>query len=124
VSSAVTPTRSSFEVAVTPIDFLPIVGIFAVMYFVMIRPQMREKAEHDKLVASLARGDRVVTASGVHGTIANVSDDTILLEVAERTKITIDKSTIARRTPPAAEDKPPKKGPAGGTGGAPPSGNE
>lgn len=80
-----------------PVDLLPILGIFAVMYFLIIRPQMREKADHDKLVQSLTRGDRVVTASGVHGVVANVAEDTVLLEIAEKTKITIDKSTVARR---------------------------
>jgi preprotein translocase subunit YajC len=82
---------------VNPIDLLPIVGVFAVVYFLIIRPQTRERQEHDKLVASLARGDRVVTASGVHGVIANVAPDTVLLEVAEKTRIVIDKGTVARR---------------------------
>lgn len=80
-----------------PVDLLPIVAVFAVMYFLIIRPQMRERQEHDKLVASLARGDRVVTASGIHGTVANVAADTILLEVAEKTRIVVDKTTISRR---------------------------
>lgn len=78
-------------------DFVPIVLVFAVMYFLIIRPQVNERKEHDKLVASLARGDRVVTASGVHGVVANVADDTILLEVADKTRIVVDKSTVSRR---------------------------
>jgi len=82
---------------VNPVDLLPILGIFAVMYFLIIRPQMQEKSEHDKLVQSLTRGDRVVTASGVHGVVSNVADDTVLLEIAEKTKIVVDKSTIARK---------------------------
>jgi preprotein translocase subunit YajC len=82
---------------VNPIDFLPILGIFAVMYFLIIRPQMREKAEHDKFVASLAKGDRVVTASGIHGVIANVAESTVLLEISDKVKITVEKTTIARR---------------------------
>jgi preprotein translocase subunit YajC len=84
-------------VLVNPIDFVPIVLVFAVMYFLIIRPQVREKQDHEKLVSSLARGDRVVTASGVHGVVANVTDDTILLEIAEKTKIVVDKGTVARR---------------------------
>lgn len=80
-----------------PIDLLPILGVLGVFYFVLIRPQAQEAAKHEKLVASLARGDRVVTASGVHGVIASVAEDTVQLEVAEKTRITVDKATIAKR---------------------------
>lgn len=85
-------------------DLIPIALVFAVMYFLIIRPQVNERKEHDKLVASLARGDRVVTASGVHGVVANVSDTTILLEIAEKTRIVVDKSTVSRRVTPAESD--------------------
>jgi preprotein translocase subunit YajC len=90
---------------VNPIDFIPIVLVFGVMYFVILRPQINEKREHDKLISSLARGDRVVTASGLHGVIANVADDTVHLEIAERVKIVVDKSTIARRQAGAVAEK-------------------
>lgn len=83
-----------------PIDLLPIALVFGVMYFLIIRPQTKERQDHDKLVASLARGDKVVTASGVHGQVANVGVDTVLLEIAEKTRIVIDKSTVARRVTP------------------------
>jgi preprotein translocase subunit YajC len=85
-------------------DLIPIVLVFAVMYFLIIRPQINERKEHDKLVASLARGDRVVTASGVHGVVANVADTTILLEVAEKTRIVVDKTTVSRRVAPTESE--------------------
>lgn len=85
------------------IDLLPAVAIFGVFFVLVLLPQMREKREHDSLVASLAKGDRVVTASGVHGQIAAVGSDTVELEVSAGSKITVDKTTIARRAqPPAA----------------------
>ena len=84
-----------------PIDLLPALAIFGVFFVLVILPQMREKREHDDLVASLAKGDRVVTSAGVHGTIAAVGTDTIALEVAEGTQITVDKVTVARRAPAA-----------------------
>lgn len=83
----------------SPIDLLPILLIFGVLYFLVLRPQVRERQDHDKLVASLAKDDRVITASGLHGTIANIEQDTVLLEIAERTRVVIDKSTVARRKP-------------------------
>jgi preprotein translocase subunit YajC len=90
------------------IQLVPIIAIFAVMYFLIIRPQARERQEQEKLIASLARGDRVVTASGVHGTVANVANDTVLLEVAEKTRIVVEKSTISRRLA-APDEKQAKK---------------
>lgn len=77
------------------------VAIFGVFFVLVILPQMREKREHDELVASLAKGDRVVTASGVHGTVVTVDAETIDLEVAAGTQITVEKATVARRKPKA-----------------------
>ena len=91
-----------------PVDLFPLLLIFGVFYFFVLRPQLKERQEHDKLVASLAKDDVVVTASGIHGRIANVEADTVLLEIGERTRITIDKSTVARRKSAAAATEPDK----------------
>ena len=85
----------------SPFDLLPLLLIFGVFYFLVLRPQVRERQEHDKLVTSLAKDDEVVTASGLHGTIVTVEPDTVLLEIADRTRVVIDKSTVARRKVPA-----------------------
>ncbi len=87
-----------------PIDLLPILLIFGVMYFLIIRPQIKERQEHDKLLESLAKDDAVVTSSGVHGTVVSVEDATVVLEVAEKTRITIDKKSVARRQGEPAKD--------------------
>ena len=91
------PAGFPAEVPLSAIDIVPIILVFAVMYFLIIRPQIREKQDHEKLVSSLERGDKVVTAAGIHGTVANVLEETILLEVADKTRIVVDKSTVARR---------------------------
>ena len=80
-----------------PIDLFPLLLIFGVMYFFVLRPQLKERQDHDKLVASLAKDDEVVTASGFHGRILAVEGDTVVLEIGERTRVVIDKSTVARR---------------------------
>ncbi len=79
------------------IDLFPLLLIFGVFYFFVLRPQLRERQDHDKLVASLAKDDEVVTASGIHGRITSVDADTVHLEIGDRTRIVIDKSTVARR---------------------------
>ncbi len=80
-----------------PVDLLPILLIFGVMYFLLVRPQIQEKREHDKLLASLARDDRVITSSGIHGKVVSVENDVVVLEIGERTRVTFDKSSVARR---------------------------
>src|SRR5437868_7884970 len=74
--------------------FVPLIFIFIIMYFVMIRPQKKRQQEQQKLVASLKSGDRVVTSAGIHGLIANVKENTVLLKVADNVKIEIDKSAV------------------------------
>lgn len=76
------------------ISFLPFVFIFVIMYYVMIRPQMRRQKEQQKLVSALKTGDRVVTASGIHGLITNVKDSTVLVKVADNVKIEFEKSAV------------------------------
>src|SRR5438093_9235479 len=74
--------------------FVPLIFIFIIMYFVMIRPQKKRQEQQQKLVTSLKSGDRVVTSAGIHGLIANVKENTVLLKVADNVKIEIDKSAI------------------------------
>ncbi|MDQ3413670.1 MAG: preprotein translocase subunit YajC, partial [Verrucomicrobiota bacterium] len=61
----------------------PIILIFIIMYFVLFRPQMRRQKELRALVSALKTGDRVVTASGIHGMITNVKDTTVTVKVAD-----------------------------------------
>ncbi|MFL6527695.1 MAG: preprotein translocase subunit YajC [Chthoniobacterales bacterium] len=75
-------------------SFVPIILIFVIMYFVMIRPQMRKSKEQQRLVSSLKTGDRVVTASGIHGMISNVKDSTVIVKVADNVKIEFEKSAV------------------------------
>ena len=74
--------------------FVPLIFIFIIMYFVMIRPQKKRQEQQQKLVSSLKSGDRVVTNAGIHGLIANVKENTVLLKVADNVKIEIDKSAV------------------------------
>jgi preprotein translocase subunit YajC len=74
--------------------FVPLIFIFIIMYFVMIRPQKKRQEQQKQLIASLKTGDRVVTNAGIHGLIANVKETTVLVKVADNVKIEIDKSAI------------------------------
>ena len=79
--------------------------LFVVMWFTMIRPQTKQAKAHRELVAGLSKGDRVVTVGGIHGTIRQVDERSILLEVDGGTKIRLDKGkvgyTLSDTTPAA-----------------------
>ena len=76
------------------ISMLPFVFIFVIMYYVMLRPQMRRQKEQAKLVSALKTGDRVVTTSGIHGLISNVKDTTVIVKVADNVKIEMEKTAV------------------------------
>jgi preprotein translocase subunit YajC len=76
------------------LGMLPFLFLIVIMYYVMIRPQMRRQKEAAKLVSSLKTGDRVVTASGIHGMITNVKDTTVTVKVADNVKLEMEKSAV------------------------------
>jgi len=77
------------------VQFLPIVFMFAAMYFFIIAPQRKKQKEHDKMVSELKSGEEVVTNGGIYGTITNVKDDRFVLKIADNTKIEVTKTCIA-----------------------------
>ena len=76
------------------LGMLPFVFIFVIMYYVMLRPQMRRQKEQAKLVSALKTGDRVVTASGIHGLISNVKETTVIVKVADNVKLEMEKTAV------------------------------
>lgn len=74
--------------------FIPYILIFVAMYYVMIRPARMRQKEQARLIAALKTGDRVVTASGIHGLISNVKDRTVIVKIADNVKIEMEKSAV------------------------------
>ena len=75
---------------------LMIVALIAVMYFFMIRPQRKQQKEMEKFRNELKKGDKVVTAGGIYGTIAEIQERTVLLKVDGDVKLLVDKSSLQR----------------------------
>ncbi len=75
-------------------QFMPLIIIAVLFYFLLIRPQQKKQKEHQKLVSAIKTGDKVVTGGGIHGIVANVKDATILLKVADNVKIEMDKAAV------------------------------
>ena len=75
---------------------LVMMGLMVVMfYFLLIRPQQRQKKEMAARIASLQTGDKVVTSAGIHGIVHNVKDHTVIIKVAEGTMLEFDKAAVA-----------------------------
>ena len=75
---------------------LPLVVIFGIFYFLIMRPQKKRQQEHEDMVEALKKGDKIVTIGGIHGTVTQVEDDSVLAQVdAGSTKLRFDKNAIA-----------------------------
>ena len=80
-------------------SMLPLLLMFVVLYFVMIRPQMKKQKEHRAMIDALAKGDEVVTAGGLLGTISKLGDNYVGLQVANNVDIQIQRSAIVQVLP-------------------------
>jgi preprotein translocase subunit YajC len=78
------------------ISFVPILLIFAIMYFLMIRPQQKKVKDHKAMVDALRRGDQVVTSGGLIGKVTKVGDAEVEVELAPNVKVRVVRSTISQ----------------------------
>lgn len=76
-------------------QIIPLVFMFAIFYFLLIRPQQKKAKEHKALLEAMKKGDNVITAGGVHGKVTAVENELVTLEVANNVNIKITKSYIA-----------------------------
>ncbi|MDY0323370.1 MAG: preprotein translocase subunit YajC [Candidatus Carbobacillus sp.] len=71
-----------------------LVVMFALFYFILIRPQQKKQKERNKMLSSLSRGDQVVTIGGLHGTIDSILDEKVILKVGDGVRLTFDRAAI------------------------------
>jgi preprotein translocase subunit YajC len=99
--------------------FLPIILIFVVFYFLLIRPQQKKMKQHKEMLGAIRRGDKIVTGGGIVGTVTKVIDDAeVMVEISEGVKVRVHRpliSSVLAKTEPVSEAKPPKEGAGGGT---------
>lgn len=103
ISSAIAQTAPAAaaggDMQSTLMNMLPLLLMFAVLYFVMIRPQMRKQKEHRSLIEALAKGDEVVTAGGVLGKVGKLGDTHISLEIADGVEVQLQRSAVVQVLP-------------------------
>jgi preprotein translocase subunit YajC len=78
------------------LSFVPFVLIFIVFYFLLIRPQQKRQKEQKALMDALKKGDKIVTTSGIWGTVTNLGKETVTLQIADNTKVRMQRENIAR----------------------------
>jgi preprotein translocase subunit YajC len=80
------------------LQFLPLIFLFAIFYFLMIRPQQKKQKEHLQMLAKLDKNDEVLTAGGLHATVVSVGDKTAMIRIADNVKVEIEKTSILQVT--------------------------
>ena len=90
-------------------QFAPLVLIFIVFYFLLIRPQQKKAKEHQTYLSNLKKGDKVITGGGIHGQIAGLTDTVVTLEIAENVRIKVSRSAIAGSASDADKQQAPAK---------------
>lgn len=76
------------------VNILPFVAIIFIFYFLILRPQQKKQKERAALIAGVKKGDKIVTAGGIHGTVEGVEDNSVLVKIADNVKVKVEKSSI------------------------------
>lgn len=97
ISNAYAQTAGGAEAGM--MSFLPIILMFIVLYFLMIRPQMKRQKEHKSMTEGLAKGDEIVTAGGVVGKVTKVGEAYVTVEISEGNEILVQKTAVATLLP-------------------------
>ena len=103
------PQASEGGTASGIMTFLPFIAIIAIFYFLIIRPQNKKQKETQQMLSALKKGDRVITAGGIHGTIHGVRERSVIVKVDDSTKIEFNRSAIASITSARDDDDDEKK---------------
>ena len=75
--------------------FIPIIGMLLIFYFLLIRPQQKRQKETQRMLEALSKGDRVVTSSGLYGTVQGIKENVVVVKIAENVKVEMLKSAIS-----------------------------
>lgn len=75
--------------------FLPLILMFVIFYFLLIRPQQKKAKQHKEMLSAIRKGDRVVSSGGLHGIVTGIADDVVTMEIAPKVRVKVSRSSIA-----------------------------
>jgi preprotein translocase subunit YajC len=99
ISNAYAQTTAAPSGVAGMMQFLPLVLMFVVLYFIMIRPQMKRQKEHRAMIDALAKGDEVVIGGGVIGRVAKMGESVLHIEVAKEVEVQVQRSSVVQVLP-------------------------
>ena len=99
ISSAYAQTAAASGPESTLLSLLPLVAMFVVLYFIMIRPQMKKQKEHKAMIEAIAKGDEVVIAGGVLGKISKLGDSYLHVEVSSNVELQVQRGSVVQVLP-------------------------
>jgi preprotein translocase subunit YajC len=88
-----TSTGAATSILANPIWM--ILAMIAIFYFLLIRPQQKERKKHEEMLTALKKGDKVITSGGLHGEISGIKDDVITMEIAPKVRVQVSRRFIA-----------------------------
>lgn len=80
------------------LQFLPLIFLFVIFYFMIIRPQQKKQKDHAGMLEKLEKNDEIITAGGLHGTIVAVNDKTVSVRIADNVRVELEKSSVSSVT--------------------------
>ena len=89
--------------------FAPLILMFAIFYFLLIRPQQKRTKQHREMINALKPGDRVITGGGIHGRVTAVSDTILTVEIADKVRVKVNRSNVSGVIQPTQQPQPAKK---------------
>lgn len=90
-------------------SFIPIILMFVIFYFLLIRPQQKKSKEHREMITKLKKGDRIITSGGLHGRITAVSETTMTVEIADKVRVKVARGNVAQVVLSSSQSQEPKK---------------
>jgi preprotein translocase subunit YajC len=103
IAYAMAPSSGQGGAENTLLAFAPMILIFGVFYFLMIRPQQKKAKEHKAMLDNLKKGDAVITNGGLYGKVSSVSDTFLMLEIADKVRVKVSRGHIAGLAPSGPE---------------------
>jgi preprotein translocase subunit YajC len=89
---------------------IPIILMFVIFYFLLIRPQQKKSKDHRQMISELKKGDRIITSGGIHGRITGLDESTLTVEIADKVRVKVVRGNVAARiqasgNPPAGKNE-------------------
>lgn len=85
-------------------SFLPLILMFAILYFLLIRPQQKQQKKRREMLSNLQKGDKIITIGGIYGEITNIREDRIFLKVAENVEIKVTRQAVGQKQEELVEE--------------------